>query len=201
MRPADSPVPRPAQARYGKQKPPATAADGHRGVRRRDRAAACCVRPGGTSSVNGVPAVNWYIGAQAGGWIEDAIATCNTQNTGKFVIKEQELPSRATDQREQIVRRLAANDSSIDLIGMDVIWTGGVRERRMALRVPGRCQGEAERRRAQGPARERAPIRASSTALRTRRTPSCSGTARTRSLLRARTSPGTRWSTRPWPST
>jgi multiple sugar transport system substrate-binding protein len=78
---------------------------------------------GGSGSVNGVPVINWYIGAQAGGWIEDAIATCNTQNKGKFVIKEQELPSRATDQREQIVRRLAANDSSVDLIGMDVIWT------------------------------------------------------------------------------
>jgi multiple sugar transport system substrate-binding protein len=78
---------------------------------------------GGSGSVNGVPTINWYIGAQAGGWIEDAIATCNTQNKGKFVIKEQELPSRATDQREQIVRRLAANDSSVDLIGMDVIWT------------------------------------------------------------------------------
>ena len=78
---------------------------------------------GGGSTVNGVPVVNWYIGAQAGGWIEDAISTCNKQNTGKFVIKEQELPSRATDQREQIVRRLAANDKSIDLIGMDVIWT------------------------------------------------------------------------------
>ncbi len=77
----------------------------------------------GSGTVNGVPVVNWYIGAQAGGWIEDAINTCNTQNQGKFVIKEQELPSRATDQREQIVRRLAANDKSVDLIGIDVIWT------------------------------------------------------------------------------
>ena len=33
------------------------------------------------------------------------------------------MPARATDQREQLVRRLAANDSSIDIIGMDVIWT------------------------------------------------------------------------------
>jgi multiple sugar transport system substrate-binding protein len=78
---------------------------------------------GGGSTVNGVPVVNWYIGHQAGGWIEHAISVCNQQNKGKFVLKQQELPARATDQREQIVRRLAANDSSIDLIGMDVIWT------------------------------------------------------------------------------
>jgi multiple sugar transport system substrate-binding protein len=78
---------------------------------------------GGSGSVHGVPVINWYIGTQAGGWIENAISTCNNQNKGKFVIKEQELPARATDQREQIVRRLAANDKSVDLIGMDVIWT------------------------------------------------------------------------------
>ncbi len=78
---------------------------------------------GGASTQNGVPVVNWYIGAQAGGWIENAISTCNAQNKGKFIIKERELPARATDQREQIVRRLAANDASVDLVGMDVIWT------------------------------------------------------------------------------
>jgi multiple sugar transport system substrate-binding protein len=82
---------------------------------------AACGSSSGSSS--GVPTVNWYIGAQAGGWIENAVTTCNTQNKGKFTIKQQDLPSRATDQREQLVRRLAANDSSIDLIGMDVIWT------------------------------------------------------------------------------
>jgi multiple sugar transport system substrate-binding protein len=78
---------------------------------------------GGATTQNGVPVLNWYIGKQAGGWIENAISVCNQQNKGKFVIKFQELPSTASDQREQIVRRLAANDSSIDLIGMDVIWT------------------------------------------------------------------------------
>jgi multiple sugar transport system substrate-binding protein len=34
------------------------------------------------------------------------------------------LPADADQQREQIVRRLAARDSDIDVIGMDVIWTG-----------------------------------------------------------------------------
>ena len=33
------------------------------------------------------------------------------------------LPIDATQQREQLVRRLAAKDSTVDLIGMDVIWT------------------------------------------------------------------------------
>jgi multiple sugar transport system substrate-binding protein len=77
----------------------------------------------GGSSSSGTPTLNWYIGKQAGGWIENAIATCNKAAAGKYKIKFQELPARATDQREQLVRRLAANDSSIDIIGMDVIWT------------------------------------------------------------------------------
>jgi multiple sugar transport system substrate-binding protein len=76
-----------------------------------------------SSSSSGPPTLNWYIGAQAGGWIENAISTCNKQAAGHYKIKFQELPARATDQREQLVRRLAANDSSIDIIGMDVIWT------------------------------------------------------------------------------
>lgn len=77
----------------------------------------------GSSSSSGPPTLNWYIGAQAGGWIENAISVCNKQANGQYKIKFQELPARATDQREQLVRRLAANDSSLDIIGMDVIWT------------------------------------------------------------------------------
>ena len=34
------------------------------------------------------------------------------------------MPADADGQREQLVRRLGAEDSSVDLIGMDVIWTG-----------------------------------------------------------------------------
>jgi multiple sugar transport system substrate-binding protein len=76
---------------------------------------------GGSSG--GPPTLNWYIGKQSGGWIENAVDVCNKQANGAYKIKFQELPARATDQREQLVRRLAANDSSIDIVGMDVIWT------------------------------------------------------------------------------
>ncbi|MDQ6648599.1 MAG: extracellular solute-binding protein [Actinomycetota bacterium] len=82
-------------------------------------AAAC----GGSSGSGSTPTLNWYIGKQSGGWIENAISTCNQAAGGKYTIKFQDLPARATDQREQLVRRLAANDKSIDIVGMDVIWT------------------------------------------------------------------------------
>jgi multiple sugar transport system substrate-binding protein len=76
---------------------------------------------GGSSG--GIPTLNWYIGKQSGGWIEHAIDECNKEAAGKYKIKFQELPATGSDQREQLVRRLAANDSTIDIIGMDVIWT------------------------------------------------------------------------------
>ncbi len=88
--------------------------------------------------------MNWYIGAQAGGWIEHAVSTCNDQNKGKFVIKERELPSRATDQREQIVRRLAANDASVDLIGMDVSGPPSSRTPAGSTSLPRRHEGQGQ---------------------------------------------------------
>ncbi len=41
-----------------------------------------------------------------------------------YTVEPEFLPTDATQQREQLVRRLGAEDSSIDIIGMDVIWTG-----------------------------------------------------------------------------
>src|SRR5262249_50885468 len=43
---------------------------------------------------------------------------------GAYKIKFEYLPSQADQQREQLVRRLGAKDSSLDLLGLDVVWTG-----------------------------------------------------------------------------
>ena len=70
----------------------------------------------------GPPTVNWYIGNE--GWLPDVIEACNTQARGAYRIVAESLPTNPDQQREQLVRRLAAKDDSIDLIGMDVVWTG-----------------------------------------------------------------------------
>lgn len=44
-------------------------------------------------------------------------------SAGRYIIAVTPLPTDADQQREQLVRRLAAADPDIDLIGMDVIWT------------------------------------------------------------------------------
>jgi multiple sugar transport system substrate-binding protein len=68
--------------------------------------------------------VNWYVFKEPGGAYDQAAATCSQQSGGRYQIKIRDLPTSADTQREQLVRRLAAKDSSVDVIGMDVIWTG-----------------------------------------------------------------------------
>lgn len=70
----------------------------------------------------GTPIINLYGGASAAGF-DKIIADCNKQAGGEYKIVGNLLPSDADGQREQLVRRLAAKDDSMDLIGMDVTWT------------------------------------------------------------------------------
>lgn len=78
----------------------------------------------GCSSGTAGNAVNWYVFKEPGGAYEEAATNCSQQSGGRYVIRIQPLPTNANVQREQLVRRLAARDSSVDIIGMDVIWTG-----------------------------------------------------------------------------
>ena len=76
---------------------------------------------GASTTADGVPIVNWYIGNE--GWLDPVIEACNGAADGAFELRPQSLPTNPDQQREQLVRRLAARDDSIDLIGMDVVWT------------------------------------------------------------------------------
>src|SRR5215208_6899342 len=77
----------------------------------------------GGGSSGGSRDVNWYVFNEPGGGYDAAVAQCNKQNAGKFKINYVKLPTDADQQRELIVRRLAAKDSDIGVIGMDVNWT------------------------------------------------------------------------------
>jgi multiple sugar transport system substrate-binding protein len=68
--------------------------------------------------------VNWYVFKEPSGAYDQAAASCSQQSGGRYQIKIRPLPTNADTQREQLVRRLAARDSSVDILGMDVIWTG-----------------------------------------------------------------------------
>lgn len=91
-------------------------------------AVAALAAPAGASGPTTVPragaaTVSWYTAPQPGRSFQDAAAACTKASNGRFKIDVVPLPSDASQQREQLVRRLAAKDSSIDLISMDVVWT------------------------------------------------------------------------------
>jgi multiple sugar transport system substrate-binding protein len=86
--------------------------------------AACGSSEGGS----GARELNWYVFNEPGGAYDQAVSECNEQANGRYKINYVKLPTDANQQRELIVRRLAAKDSSIDLIGMDVIWTAELAE-------------------------------------------------------------------------
>jgi multiple sugar transport system substrate-binding protein len=67
--------------------------------------------------------LHWYTAPQNGGSFDAAAAACSKASNGRYHIALEPLPADASQQREQLVRRLAADDSDIDLISMDVNWT------------------------------------------------------------------------------
>ena len=77
--------------------------------------AACASGPQGV-------VINLYGGASQTGF-DQIIAKCNEQAAGRYTIVGNLLPSDADGQRDQLVRRLAAQDAGMDILGMDVTWT------------------------------------------------------------------------------
>lgn len=73
---------------------------------------------------NGPVELNWFIFNEPSGVLPTIAKKCEQQSGGAYAINFEYLPSNADQQREQLVRRLGAEDDSIDIIGMDVIWTG-----------------------------------------------------------------------------
>ena len=79
---------------------------------------------GGDSEGSGPRELTFFVAIQPGGTIEENAKRCTEESNGKYTITPEFLPTDASQQREQLVRRLGAEDSSIDIVGMDVIWTG-----------------------------------------------------------------------------
>jgi multiple sugar transport system substrate-binding protein len=69
------------------------------------------------------PTLNWYVFDEPSGSFESAARRCSEASHQAYKVNMVPLPSDADQQREQLVRRLAAGDTAIDIIGMDVIWT------------------------------------------------------------------------------
>jgi multiple sugar transport system substrate-binding protein len=103
------------QRRTGTARPPSRWAAAVGVVALMTSLAACSSGPEGT-------VVNLYGGASGTGF-DKIIKNCNDAAAGRYTIVGNLLPSDADGQRDQFVRRLAAHDDGMDLLGMDVTWT------------------------------------------------------------------------------
>jgi multiple sugar transport system substrate-binding protein len=74
------------------------------------------------SAATGPVTLNYYLYPDTSGGTTGAINNCNAQSNGAYRISYQYLPQASDGQRQQLVRRLAAHDSSIDIMGLDVTW-------------------------------------------------------------------------------
>jgi trehalose/maltose transport system substrate-binding protein len=100
---------------------------------------------------SGPRAINWYVFNEPGGSYDMAVADCNKQANGRYTINYVKLPNIADQQRELLVRRLAAEDDDIDLMGLDVIWTSEFAEAGWIKPWEGERRSAAEEGKLEGP--------------------------------------------------
>jgi multiple sugar transport system substrate-binding protein len=67
--------------------------------------------------------LNWYVFPEPSGSFQAAATECSANSHGAYNIKINFLSTASDQQRVSLVRRLAASDSSIDILAMDVDWT------------------------------------------------------------------------------
>ncbi|MFI8230866.1 ABC transporter substrate-binding protein [Streptomyces sp. NPDC085900] len=76
----------------------------------------------GSGQASGRPTLNWYNFPDDSGALQKAADRCSQASHGRYKINYNKLPRAADGQRQQLVRRLAAHDNSIDIMGLDVTW-------------------------------------------------------------------------------
>src|SRR5436305_1524167 len=77
----------------------------------------------GSSKSGGPVTLNLWVFNEPSGSFTDAAKRCSDASHGAYKIAYNKLSNDADQQRQSLVRRLAAKDSSIDIAGMDVVWT------------------------------------------------------------------------------
>jgi multiple sugar transport system substrate-binding protein len=77
----------------------------------------------GSGGSGGTATLNLWVFQEPSGSFTDAARRCGEQSDGRYRIKFNALSNDADQQRQTLVRLLAAKSSDIDIAGMDVVWT------------------------------------------------------------------------------
>ncbi len=89
------------------------------------------------SDTTGQIVLHFDTGAEGGGQSRAAAAECSRASGGRYLIEQRTVPGGGTDsQRLTLVRRLAAQDPSLDVMELDVIWTAELAEAGWLLPYP-----------------------------------------------------------------
>ncbi|HEX2311417.1 MAG TPA: extracellular solute-binding protein [Vicinamibacterales bacterium] len=89
----------------------------------------------GDGGGEGPPRLQWYVNPDDGGQAEIG-RRCTAKAQGRYRIETPVLPRSASDQREQLLRRLAAKDSSIDLMSLDPVFVPEFAEAEFLAPIP-----------------------------------------------------------------
>jgi len=96
------------------------------------------------SASTGPVTLNFYAAPDVSGATAKVVANCSAQSRGMYTISYQVLPLAADQQRQQLIRRLAAHDNSIDIMGLDVTWAPEFAEAGWVLPWTGSYKQQAE---------------------------------------------------------
>jgi multiple sugar transport system substrate-binding protein len=103
---------------------------------------AACGSDGGTT-------INVYYAPEE--HFQSVIDKCNDQAGNRYKIVYRKLPRDADGQREQMVRRLAAGDTDLDILGLDVTWVPEFAEAKWLEEWTGSNKTQAEEDVLEGP--------------------------------------------------
>lgn len=101
------------------------------------------------SGDGGPPTINLYYPPEQN--LQQVVDNCNAEARGRYEIAYRVLPRQADDQRVQMVRRLAAEDDGMDVLGLDVTWTQEFASADWILEWSGEQAAEAEQGTLEGP--------------------------------------------------
>jgi multiple sugar transport system substrate-binding protein len=106
---------------------------------------------GGSANASGTVTLNFYSFPDNSGAIQQAVDDCSKASNGAYRISYNKLPNAADGQRDQLVRRLAAHSSDIDIMGLDVTWEPEFAQAGWILPWTGADKAAAEQGTLQGP--------------------------------------------------